>query len=137
MLLLFIVGLLFPAGVEVCAQVDLATLEGIPNVVWLGTDVIGGGTPNEDALKNAAKQGIRAVIDLRMPAEGLAVEKRLAAKYGLKYYNIPTTPRTLGASQVTMLTEVLADDINRPALLYCASGNRVGKLWALYNDREK
>lgn len=73
-----------------------------------------------------------AVIDLRRPEEGTEVEKKMVQGLGMRYHSVMVTPRTLSRWQVDDLAEILKDPANRPAILHCGSGNRVGALWALY-----
>jgi uncharacterized protein (TIGR01244 family) len=113
-------------------KLDIEKFSGMKNAVLLETDVIGGGLLNEEALSEAATQGVATVIDLRHPSEGIAEEGALVRKHGMTYVNIPVTPETLSREQVDRVAELFADSNKRPALIHCSSGNRVGGLWALY-----
>jgi len=137
-ILFFILGwmmfVFLPSGMS---EVNLSEFRGMPNPVYLEDDLIGGGPPPEEVIRAASEQGFKAVIDLRRPEEGTAAEEELVKNYGMAYYNIIVTPRTLSRWQVDDLAKVLSDPANRPAILHCESGNRTGALWALYRYFEQ
>jgi len=62
------------AGITASA-IDLDLLQGIPNVVFLQEDVIGGGVPSQEALEEVKRQGFQSVIDLRTVIEGTLFEQ--------------------------------------------------------------
>jgi len=111
---------------------DLAEIRDLPNAVLLEDGLVGGGAPGEGTLEDAAARGIRSVIDLRTPAEGTLEEETRVTDLGMSYFNIPVTPDSLGMDPALRLGRILEDPENRPALMHCSSGNRVGALWALY-----
>ena len=57
-------------------MVNLEQLKGIPNVVVLQEDVIGGGAPTKEALEEMKRQGFTTVVDLRTLMEGTLVLRR-------------------------------------------------------------
>jgi len=93
-----------------------------------------GGQPNREQFEAAARAGLRTVINLRADGEaGFEWERAAAQAAGVRYVHIPVA----GAAALTRenverldaaLHEALAEG---PALLHCASGNRVGALLAL------
>lgn len=121
----------FPASV-LRAELNIAEFKDMPNAVLYEADIAGGGPPSAADLDRAAAQGVRLVIDLRAPEEGTAEEDGQVLDRGMRYVNIPVTAETLGREQAEALAAVLADEENRPAILHCASGNRAGGMWALY-----
>ncbi len=90
------------------------------------------GQPTRELLERAAAAGYAAVIDLRGKDEDRGLDERAATEaLGMTYVSIPlSTPAdaTLGAA-----AEVagLLRGFDGPVLLHCASGNRVGALFAL------
>ena len=117
--------------------INLELLKGIPNVVFLQDDVIGGGVPSKAALEEVKRQGFRTVIDLRTMMEGTLFMKRSVKKLGMKYYNIPVQGLNINEKQVSYFSEILSDPDNLPALVHCAVGGRVVVLWERYQSKQK
>jgi protein tyrosine phosphatase (PTP) superfamily phosphohydrolase (DUF442 family) len=87
-----------------------------------------GGQPNEEGLRELAKNGYKAVINLRTSQEGvdLAAEEKLVRELGLKYFNIPVVasdPKEVQAVEFLDFVEKLKD---QKVFIHCASANRVG-----------
>ena len=117
------------------AEIKIENLKGIPNAVLLNQDVVGGVTPGKDALSEAQSEGFKSVIDLRAPEEGIGEEKEVVEKMQMKYINIPVESDSLSFEQADRLNEILSRPESTPAILHCASGNRVAALWALYQKK--
>jgi uncharacterized protein (TIGR01244 family) len=104
----------------------------LPNARQPLADVVSGGQPSEAQLAEAAAAGYRTVINLRMPSEdGLPDEAARVAELGMEYVSLPID----GAEAITednarALSRSL-ETAERPVLLHCGSGNRVGALLAL------
>lgn len=130
------VSLLFSFVTFSYSDIQIDNFQDIRNVILLEDGIIGGGPPSEMDIKEAAKQGIKTVIDLRRK-DRVGDEPQQVQTAGMKYVNIPVTANTLSQSQVDEVAAILEDPDNRPALLHCASGNRVGALWALYLHKYK
>jgi protein tyrosine phosphatase (PTP) superfamily phosphohydrolase (DUF442 family) len=91
------------------------------------------GQPRPEQIKALADAGFKSIIDLRAPSEPRGFdEKAEAGKAGLTYENIPVTPATLDDSDFDRLRELLNDKANKPAVVHCASANRVGALLIPY-----
>lgn len=91
-----------------------------------------GGQPNADDVAALKEQGVRHIINLRTPGEGGQVVGSAGKEDGITYHRIPVA----GAAGVTVenalrLDTLLTEIGDAPALLHCASGNRVGALIAL------
>jgi len=87
------------------------------------------------AIPKLATAGFKTMVDLRAPTEkGVQEEASSASSAGLRYVNIPVTAATLSAADVREFAAVLDLPENRPALVHCASGNRVGAMMELYRD---
>jgi enamine deaminase RidA (YjgF/YER057c/UK114 family)/protein tyrosine phosphatase (PTP) superfamily phosphohydrolase (DUF442 family) len=115
---------------ETAAAVD------IPNAKTPLKGVLTGGQPTAEALAAAAAAGYKTVVNLRSEAEMEAMEDwdeaAAVTGLGMDYVYLPMA----GAAGLTVdnarrLAEVLADPAHRPAMIHCASGNRVGGLLAL------
>ena len=91
--------------------------------------------PDKQVLSLAKEAGFTTIIDLRGESEDRGMDEAAEVEaLGMRYVTLPIA----GAGDVTFdnaaaLDKILAD-IDGPALVHCASGNRVGALFAL---REK
>ena len=119
-----------PSEAHAPAGDDWAKL--LPNARRPLDGVVSGGQPSEEQLAAAAAAGYRTVINLRMPSEdGLPGEAERVAELGLDYLSLPID----GADGITEdnareLAQAL-ETAERPLLLHCGSGNRIGALLAL------
>ncbi len=94
------------------------------------TGVVTGGAPDEAVLERAAAAGFKTFIELRSDAERVPQLEAKARELGLDVHVIPIAgPDDLNEGNARRLGALLAS--NRPLLLTCASGNRVGALLAL------
>jgi len=96
------------------------------------TDVLTGGQPDAADLVKLGKSGFRQVIDLRQDAETPDFDEAKAARdAGLSYASLPIAGAAgLTRENVQAFDRLLAD-AQRPVLVHCASGNRVGAMAAL------
>jgi protein tyrosine phosphatase (PTP) superfamily phosphohydrolase (DUF442 family) len=96
-------------------------LEVTPN---LGT----GGQPSEEGLRALAKNGYKAVINLRTSQEGvdLAAEEKLVRELGLKYFNIPFVASDPKEEQAVEFLDFIEKLKDQKVFIHCASANRVG-----------
>jgi uncharacterized protein (TIGR01244 family) len=90
------------------------------------------GLPTEAGLNELAALGIRTVVDLRAPEEGVADERRVVEAAGLRYVSAPVTPESFRREDVEAVARVLDDSASRPVLLHCASGNRAAGVWTAW-----
>ena len=93
-------------------------------------DVYVAGQPSAEDLALFAGQGGKTVLNLRAPQESLGFDEPVrAAELGLAYVNLPFgKPEQLDDALFTRARELLGT-AERPLLLHCASGNRVGAVW--------
>ena len=103
-----------------------------PNGLQPFPGVYTGGQPSADQLDMLAEAGFAGVINLRTEGEeGSEGEAERVAALGMEYVAIPVA----GAEGMTEENaRALADALartGRPVLVHCASGNRVGGLFAL------
>ncbi len=101
----------------------------IPNAITFEGHLLGG-KPDEDHLKAAQANGYKTIVDLRRETEaGVAEEQALVTELGLKYVAIPIA----GADSLTVENAQALDEAlkNGPAVVHCATGNRVGALFAI------
>jgi uncharacterized protein (TIGR01244 family) len=106
----------------------------IPNALIPKTDILTGGQPTPQQLEQAKQAGYRTIVNLRPPTEMSEWnEEDKARQLGFNYVSIPVA----GSSGLTMqnaekLHAVLENPANYPLIVHCASGNRVGALFALH-----
>ncbi len=102
----------------------------LPNGRLISEDLIVGGQPDEATLNLAKITGIRTVINLRAPGETDFDEAKAVQSRGMRYVHIPVAgPAGLTPEAVKRFDAALKDA--GPVLAHCASGNRVGALFAL------
>ncbi len=89
-----------------------------------------GPQPTEDDLRQARQQGIKTVIDFRMPSETPTPNAEAAARIGLHYANIPVNKASLSKEQIDELDHIMQEK-EGPFLIHCASGARAAMLLAL------
>ncbi|MBB3713716.1 uncharacterized protein (TIGR01244 family) [Limimaricola variabilis] len=87
--------------------------------------------PDEAALRQAADQGFRSVVNFRTAEEKQEItpdeERRLAEAAGLTYLHHPVAPDALDDALVDDFRQKLAD-LPGPVLFHCASGKRAGAM---------
>lgn len=96
-------------------------------------DLLIGGQPERSELRAAGEAGVQTVINLRAEGEFTEWDEgALAEELGMHYVHIPiASPEDLDAEAVSTLDRALSESSNEPTLVHCASGNRVGALFAL------
>jgi uncharacterized protein (TIGR01244 family) len=90
-----------------------------------------GGQPTPDQIRNLRGLGYRAIVNLRVEDEEGSTRREDVEALGMEYIALPVS----GAADVTeekarALAAVLAQ-AGTPLVVQCASGNRVGALFAL------
>jgi uncharacterized protein (TIGR01244 family) len=96
-------------------------------------DVITAGQPNGEQLQAIAKAGYKTIINTRAHGEPLVDQMpAFVASLGMTYVHIPVAGGAdLTVENAQKLADALASEDARPALVHCASSNRVGALFAL------
>ncbi|HEY1075594.1 MAG TPA: sulfur transferase domain-containing protein [Fontimonas sp.] len=110
----------------------MATQLNIPNFLTPSTDISTGGRAQPADLQQAQAQGVQTVINLCPISEDPGFdEAALVASLGMEYVNIAiASAADLTPAKARELSAALAAR-RGPALVHCASGNRVGALFAL------
>ncbi len=95
--------------------------------------IVTGGQPDLALLTRLRNAGLRYVINLRPAAEDSSFDEAGAAKaLGLNYLNLPISgPADFSPDNVASFNQLLNDVSGEATLIHCASGNRVGALYAL------
>ena len=118
---------------EAIAAADPALL--LPNGAEPFPGLITGGQPTLEQLDAASAQGVKTVINLRMPGESEIGQADVEAR-GMAYVAVPIGSDGLTRENSAAFAEAI-EAAERPAIVHCGSGNRVGALFALrafYDD---
>ena len=117
---------------ETDTAAEAAPTLALPNQREPEEGITTGGHPSESDLRAAAAAGYTAVISLQTDTEdGFAEERALVEELGMSFVSIPVAGGDgVTAENAARLDEVLAG-AERPVIVHCASGNRVGALLAL------
>jgi uncharacterized protein (TIGR01244 family) len=101
--------------------------------------VLVGGQPTAEQFETLAGLGYGTIVNLRQPEEKGNTDSALIESLGMRYVAIPIgSAETLNEQNALELAEILAG-AEAPVVVHCASGNRVGALFALkayYADGE-
>lgn len=95
-----------------------------------------GPQPTEQDLQETRQQGIKTVIDFRMPSETASPNATLAANHGLDYVNIPVNKASLSKDQIDALDRVMHEK-EGPFLIHCATGARAALLLCLSRAKQQ
>lgn len=98
---------------------------------WLEVEphVFSAGQPGPDSWVAIAAAGVKTVVNLRPPEESEDDEQPLVEAAGMTYLNLPVSSlHDIDAAMIATLDTLLAADDG--LLVHCASGNRVGALFA-------
>ena len=122
-------GLLVLLALPIAAQQELPPIR---NFLRVNDDFCTGGQPRLEHLQQLKDQGVKAIINLRPPAEHRAAEEEAKAKeLGLRYFNIPFVFGEPKDEQATEFLKITDDPANRPAFIHCTSAIRVGAFWMI------
>ncbi len=105
------------------------------NYKQIGDGFFIGPQPTGRDLEDAKQQGIRTVIDFRMPSETTTLNADLVRSSGLDYVNVPVDKAALSEQQIGELDEAMKHK-EGPYLLHCATGMRAAMLLALSRAKQ-
>lgn len=95
-----------------------------------------GPQPTRQDLEDARQQGVRTVVDFRVPTETASSNADLAMNAGLNYVNIPVNRAALSSAQVGAF-ERAVEQHPGPYLVHCATGARAALMLVLARAREQ
>jgi uncharacterized protein (TIGR01244 family) len=110
-----------------------APLIAIPNARQPAPSVLTGGQPTRAQLEEAAGAGYKTVVNLRTLSEdGAWDEREFVTQLGMRFVHLPVSgARDVNRKNAAALREILRDAEAQPVLVHCASGNRIGALFAV------
>jgi uncharacterized protein (TIGR01244 family) len=105
----------------------------IPNAITPRSGLLLGGQPSMEALQAAQTAGFQTIINLRGVGEaGTDLEPQIVADLGMKYVHIPVNGAGgITAENALRLSQSMSEAGDESVMVHCASGNRVGALFAL------
>ena len=112
----------------------LDAIAGVLNACEPVAGLVTGGQPLVEHLTALKRAGCQFVVDTRDPMEEQPFEAPATVRAaGLEYLNIPVSHTPFDDSALEEVRRALRDVVgNRPAFLYCNSGNRVGAVLIPY-----
>jgi len=110
---------------------------GIANASFPEPGVLAAGQPTGEQVQLAAEDGYKTVLDLRTPQEPRDFDEKEAARQnGLVYVNVPVNPATLDQATIDRFLMAMRK-AQKPVLIHCSTGSRVGALWYAWLVLEK
>ncbi len=108
-------------------------LQNLPNVAFPMPYRIASGRLQATDIPLLQSAGVREVIDLSADSETPAFDEAAAVRTaGMVYHHLPIRGAgDLDDAHVARFNQLLADAGDKPTLVHCASGNRVGAMIAL------
>ena len=104
----------------------------IRNFLKVTPEFCTGGQPRPEHFAALKADGVKAVLNLRQPAEHRAEEEQQAVKAaGLKYFSIPVNYQQPTDASVDEFLKITDDAGNRPMFIHCTAAIRVGAFWLI------
>lgn len=101
------------------------------NGVMTEAGVLAGGQPSPEQLAALADAGFRTIINMRLPDEEGNTSAEAVEGLGMTYVTVPIEGAAgLSEESARAFSEVMSE-VERPVVVHCGSGNRVGALFAL------
>ena len=111
---------------------------GILNQYEPEVGIVFGGQPSAEQVGALAVAGFKTILDLRGVDEDRGFDEvTVVGEAGLSYVSLPITRDTMAEDATFDRYLELFRESERPILVHCASGNRVGALYYAYLVSEK
>lgn len=107
------------------------TVEGVENLQRDG-ELYVAGKVTPAGLENLRRQGVRTVIDLRLPEQKQTDEAAEAKRLGMDYVAVPMKSDEMTAEQAATILQAMKNHPSGGVLIHCMSGNRAGGAYGLY-----
>lgn len=102
----------------------------LPNQVRVSDEILAGGQPSLGQLEAIRDAGYRSIVDLRTEAENGPGREEVEA-LGMAFYRLPIAGEAGLSAENARRFATLLEEAETPLVVHCASGNRVGALFAL------
>lgn len=103
----------------------------MPNARSPKANLITAGQPTKDDLIKLAEKGVKVVVNLRAKGEFKGFnEKAVVESLGMKYVHIPMKGGKDITAKNAQILDLALNGLKEPAVVHCASSNRVGGLLA-------
>jgi len=104
----------------------------IKNFFRVNEQICTGGQPTMEEFEKLKAEGVKSIINLRMPTEYNSEEEAAKAKeLGLHYFHIPFDNNDPKDEALEQFLKVMADKQNLPVFIHCTTANRVGGFWLI------
>ena len=106
----------------------------IQNFMQINSEFCSGGQPTLAQLAELKSQGVKSILNLRVPGErgfDAPAEEAEAKKLGLNYFLIPVQGQTPKDEQADEFLKITDNVQNRPVFIHCGSANRVGAFFMI------
>lgn len=123
--------IIFMALPVFCAEKQGHAAWGV-NVQQISPGVYTAGVLNPDKTGEMASSGIDAVINLRYPKESKYNEGPYIENAGIKYVSFPVGGGVPSPDTVQRFSSIVDSFADQKLVVHCASGNRVGIIWAAH-----
>lgn len=91
-----------------------------------------GGSLSRNSLEELKSHGVKQIIDLRQPAEGIQQERDWSQQLGIAYANFPVGSELPDGQLIKQVGMLLNSAADTPTVMHCGSGHRAGIVLALY-----
>lgn len=125
-------ALIVAVGVATLAAQTKQERAGIVNFTKVDAVVACGGATETSALDGLAKDGFKAVINLRLATEpnvNIEANAAHAKSLGMNYIHIPFNGQQPDPKVVDQFLAAIANKANQPVYVHCGSASRVGAVW--------
>jgi protein tyrosine phosphatase (PTP) superfamily phosphohydrolase (DUF442 family) len=129
---MFVAVLVCALAISVVAQQRSGSA--IQNFMQINSEFCSGGQPTLAQLAELKSQGVKSILNLRVPGErgfDAPAEEAEAKKLGLNYFLIPVQGQTPKDEQADEFLKITDNAQNRPVFIHCGSANRVGAFFMI------
>ncbi len=122
-----------PASNASDTQAAAAPLVEMKNAVKAADHLMVAGQPSREELQAAADAGYTTVVNFRgLDEQGAWDETEFVESLGMRFIHFPITGKDDFSPERVDAFNALLDELgDEPTVLHCASGNRIGNLFAL------
>lgn len=108
-----------------------ATDDSIPNLYQPRYMVFTAGQPTSFGMRELSDMGVKTVINVLPEKECIPGEEATVSANEMEYHALPFDPSGLTIQTIYEFGELL-NNVDRPVIIHCSTGNHVGGLWFAY-----